>query len=136
MVGLIPLFAVETLEEKWLEHLPEFKKRTDWFLENRPDLTDDIACMQDDGQRKSTASVNRHQRTTAKHFALYALGKRIFVRLRHSRTFAFSQSKSVYFEVDGNTARRSNTNLPNRVRECSAATRTGAVRSGFRSIIF
>jgi hypothetical protein len=52
MVGLIPLFAVETIEEEWLENLPEFRKRTDWFLENRPDLTDDIACMQEEGREK------------------------------------------------------------------------------------
>ncbi len=38
MVGLIPLFAVETLEPGTLEKLPEFKARLEWFLENRPDL--------------------------------------------------------------------------------------------------
>ncbi len=50
MVGLIPLFAVETVEEKWLDNLPEFKKRTEWFLKNRADLTDDIACLQKAGR--------------------------------------------------------------------------------------
>ncbi|MEZ5425274.1 MAG: hypothetical protein R2747_03315 [Pyrinomonadaceae bacterium] len=60
MVGLIPLFAVETMEDKWLETLPEFKKRTDWFIENRPDLTDDIACLsrQGEGQRRLLAILN------------------------------------------------------------------------------
>ena len=53
MVGLIPLFAVETVEENCWINCPEFKKRTDWFLENRPDLTDDIACMQAGGEEKS-----------------------------------------------------------------------------------
>ena len=38
MVGLIPLFAVETLEAELLDALPEFKERMDWFLQNRPDL--------------------------------------------------------------------------------------------------
>ncbi len=38
MVGLIPLFAVETLEPALLERLPEFKKRLEWFLNYRPDL--------------------------------------------------------------------------------------------------
>lgn len=52
MVGLIPLFAVETLEEEWLDSLPEFKKRTDWFIENRPELIDDIACLQAEGTNK------------------------------------------------------------------------------------
>ena len=38
MVGLIPLFAVETLEAELLDELPEFRERMDWFLVNRPDL--------------------------------------------------------------------------------------------------
>ena len=60
MVGLIPLFAVETLEEEWLDRLPDFKRRTEWFLENRPELIDDIACMRAEGekQRRILALVN------------------------------------------------------------------------------
>ena len=38
MVGLIPLFAVETLEPELLAELPEFTKRLEWFLSHRPDL--------------------------------------------------------------------------------------------------
>ncbi len=38
MVGLIPLFAVETLEPEMLVRLPEFKTRLEWFLEHRPKL--------------------------------------------------------------------------------------------------
>jgi hypothetical protein len=38
MVGLIPLLAVETLDQADLERFPGFKKRLDWFLTNRPDL--------------------------------------------------------------------------------------------------
>jgi len=38
MVGLIPLFAVETLEPDLLDRVPEFKRRLEWFLEYRPDL--------------------------------------------------------------------------------------------------
>ena len=40
MVGLIPLFAVETLEPELLERLPDFKRRLEWFIDNRPDLTE------------------------------------------------------------------------------------------------
>ena len=36
MVGLIPLFAVETLEAEIIDALPGFKKRMLWFIENRP----------------------------------------------------------------------------------------------------
>ncbi len=50
MVGLIPLFAVETLEPDVLNRHPGFKRRLEWFVENRPDLTDNIACMTTEGK--------------------------------------------------------------------------------------
>jgi hypothetical protein len=49
MVGLIPLFAVETLEPHVLEQLPGFTKRLEWFIANRPDLTQNVACMKAEG---------------------------------------------------------------------------------------
>ncbi len=63
MVGLIPLFAVETLEEISLDKLPEFKRRTLWFLKNRPDLTDNIACLQKEGNesRRLLSLVNEER---------------------------------------------------------------------------
>ncbi|MEP6923018.1 MAG: glucosidase [Pyrinomonadaceae bacterium] len=50
MVGLIPLFAVETIDDEKLEKLPDFRRRVEWFLTHRPDLTDDISCLQTPGQ--------------------------------------------------------------------------------------
>ena len=38
MVGLIPIFAVETLEPETLAKLPGFTRRMEWLLNNRPDL--------------------------------------------------------------------------------------------------
>jgi hypothetical protein len=52
MVGLIPLFAVETLEQDILDGLPDFKRRMDWFIENRPDLTENVASMSVCGMRE------------------------------------------------------------------------------------
>src|SRR5436309_15411530 len=49
-VGLIPLFAVQTVEANVLEAFPDFKRRLDWFVNNRPDLTGDIATMRTPGQ--------------------------------------------------------------------------------------
>ena len=45
MVGIIPLFAVEVLEQELLERLGGFKKRMDWFLENRQDLASHISYL-------------------------------------------------------------------------------------------
>jgi hypothetical protein len=41
MVGLIPLFAVEAIDLKFLQadELADFQQRLDWLLRNRPDLT-------------------------------------------------------------------------------------------------
>jgi len=38
MVGLIPLFAVEVLDDELVQSQPIFVERMKWFLENRPDL--------------------------------------------------------------------------------------------------
>jgi hypothetical protein len=38
LVGLLPLIAVELLDEARIEALPGFKKRMDWFLQHRSDL--------------------------------------------------------------------------------------------------
>ena len=72
IVGLIPLFAVETLEEDWLAQLPQFKKRAEWFLKNRPDLTDDISCMQEAGRenRRLLALVNKDRLRRVLHTML------------------------------------------------------------------
>ena len=49
LVGVIPLFAVEFIEEARLDELPGFAKRTRWFLENRKDLAQHIAYLARDG---------------------------------------------------------------------------------------
>jgi hypothetical protein len=49
MVGLIPLFAVETIEPEVLDKLPDFKRRLEWFIANRADLTSNVACMRTPG---------------------------------------------------------------------------------------
>ncbi|HET9409295.1 MAG TPA: glucosidase [Candidatus Sulfotelmatobacter sp.] len=63
MVGLIPLFAVETLEPELLERLPGFKRRFQWFIDNRPDLTENVACMRTAGrgERRLLSIANPEQ---------------------------------------------------------------------------
>jgi hypothetical protein len=50
MVGLIPLFAVETLEPELLEKVPDFKRRLEWFLNYRPDLASLVSRWQEPGR--------------------------------------------------------------------------------------
>jgi hypothetical protein len=63
MVGLIPLFAVETLEPEMLARLGGFRKRLEWFVDHRPDLTCNVASMRSKGrgERRLLSIVSAEQ---------------------------------------------------------------------------
>jgi hypothetical protein len=63
LVGLIPLLAVQTLEPEVLARHDGFRRRLDWFIENRPDLTENVACMRHSGHddRRLLAIVDGDQ---------------------------------------------------------------------------
>jgi hypothetical protein len=46
MVGLLPLFGVEILEQDTIDRLPGFKKRLKWFVKNRFDLAQNISYLE------------------------------------------------------------------------------------------
>jgi hypothetical protein len=54
MVGLIPLFAVETLEPCLLRRLPDFRQRLEWYLAYCPDLASLVSrwCEPGEGERR------------------------------------------------------------------------------------
>jgi hypothetical protein len=49
MVGLIPLFAVETLEPELLTQLKGFRERMEWYINHCPNITENIASMDEPG---------------------------------------------------------------------------------------
>lgn len=49
MVGLIPLFATAVLSASTFERFPNFTRRFNWFVENRPRLQENIASLTDKG---------------------------------------------------------------------------------------
>jgi hypothetical protein len=63
LVGLIPLLAVQTLEEDIIDHLPGFKRRMQWFIDNHPDLQEHIetSTTSGKGMRHLLSLVNRAQ---------------------------------------------------------------------------
>ncbi len=46
LVGLIPLFAVETLEPETEQTMPRFWRRMKWFIRNRPELRNHIVAQE------------------------------------------------------------------------------------------
>ena len=61
LVGLIPLFAVTTIDTETLEKLPGFRKRVEWFINERPQLSRNLACMEgcDNNSRRLLAVVDK-----------------------------------------------------------------------------
>ncbi len=60
MVGLIPLFAVEVVEDDHMQRFPAFLKRAEWFIANRPELA--VAASLDlrgKGQRRLMSILDR-----------------------------------------------------------------------------
>jgi hypothetical protein len=58
LVGLIPLFAIERLEECWMQPFPEFTKNFHWLIKNRPDLADHcVTKLSVDGQTVHVLAV-------------------------------------------------------------------------------
>lgn len=51
MVGLIPLYATLVLEPQVIKRFPGFKKRMEWFIENRADIsTRNVASLREKGR--------------------------------------------------------------------------------------
>jgi hypothetical protein len=63
MVGLIPLFAVETLEPELMQALPEFAGRLKWFLTHRPELAKLVSHWEKSGvgERRLLSLLRGHR---------------------------------------------------------------------------
>jgi hypothetical protein len=72
MVGLVPLFAVETLEPEVVDKLPGFKRRMQWFIDNHPEFRGHVEMMARPsvGTRRLLAIVGRAQLTRVLKFML------------------------------------------------------------------
>jgi hypothetical protein len=63
IVGLIPLFAVEVLDEELLAAMPAFTQRLRWLLDNRPQLAALVSRWQEPGkgERHLLSLLRRHR---------------------------------------------------------------------------
>ena len=63
MVGLVPLFAVEVIEPSVLQRLPDFARRLNWLLENRPHLARLVSRWDEGGvgDRKLLSLLRGHR---------------------------------------------------------------------------
>jgi len=107
MVGLIPLFAVEVLEQAVINMSPGFRKRMDWFLHNRTDLSRQISYME-----KSGANAHAHRllaipsRTRLERVLRYALDPKEFLSPFGLRSLSqVHRERPFILRVDGDDRR-------------------------------
>ncbi len=63
LVGLLPLFAVDTIEPDVLASMPDFERRMRWFVDNRPHLAGNVAAIDvpGAGQRRLVSLLTRER---------------------------------------------------------------------------
>jgi hypothetical protein len=126
LVGLLPLLAVETLEPDDLAANPDFARRMEWFIDNRPEFRRSVACMETlgAGERRLLAIV--WPTRTGPGQTLRRRG--VSERPRRARSVAFSSRAPVF-------ARRRRTDVFDRLRtrrivECALRGKLELARTG------
>ena len=102
MVGLVPLLACEILEEEQLERHPNFRKRMQWFLENRRDLSGSISYAQRGHGHRLLAIPSRERLERVLRYMLdeneflSPYGIRSISRIHGERPYIFSAGGNEY----------------------------------------
>jgi hypothetical protein len=103
MVGLIPLFAVETFDPEDLARFPAFKRRMDWFIRHHPDVSEhvDMSRMTPKGPRLLLTIANRQK---LERIYRYMLDENEFLSPYGIRALSkFHRDHPFVLQVDGQT---------------------------------
>ncbi len=104
LVGVIPLLAVEVLDDELIQNLEGFKKRMDWFLENRSDLARHIsyACLLGSGARHARRLLAIPSRERLERVLHYLLDENEFLSPYGLRSLSRIHAERPYiFRVSG-----------------------------------
>ena len=130
LVGLIPLFAVERLEEKWIEPFKEFRANFDWFMKNRREHVRRVVhTVERDGEVTHVLTILNQDQLRRMTERLWDPNE--FLSDYGIRSLSKAHEASP-FEFDG-SVRRLRAGRVGRHRS-RGATRTGAGRSGSRRL--
>ncbi|MGO8930260.1 MAG: MGH1-like glycoside hydrolase domain-containing protein [Limisphaerales bacterium] len=104
LVGLIPLLAVEVLDDEIIQRLRGFKKRMDWFLEHRPDLSRLISycCLLDQGKGRCHRLLAIPTREQLERVLRYVLDENEFLSPYGIRSLSrIHRDRPYIFRLDG-----------------------------------
>jgi hypothetical protein len=104
LVGLIPLLAVEVLDDELIQGLRGFKKRMHWFLEHRPELSELISycCLLDKGKGRCHRLLAIPTRAQLDRVLRYVLDEHEFLSPYGIRSLSRIHRDQPYiFRLDG-----------------------------------
>ncbi|MBB5327892.1 MGH1-like glycoside hydrolase domain-containing protein [Tunturiibacter gelidoferens] len=104
LVGLTPLFAVDTLESADLDRMPDFTRRLNWFVKNRPDLTSNVARMHGGQNDRLLLSIIDEERLRA--ILRFMLDENEFLSPYGVRALSRTHLESPYIKHVGDTEYR------------------------------
>ena len=132
LVGLIPLFAVEVVDAAALRKLPDFATRLKWFLNYRPDLANLVSRWHEPGSGRAAPALPAprppHEAAAGADAGRDGIPVGRTACARSPRRTRRSPTSSSTRGI----ASASATCPASPTSACSAATRTGAARSGCR----
>jgi hypothetical protein len=111
LVGLIPLYAIERLERKWLEPFAVFRENFDWFMKHRADIVDYcVTTVHDNGDTTHILAVvdqNQLQHLLARvadpEEFLSTFGLRSLSKAHQQQPFVFGNASVAYEPAEAST---------------------------------
>ena len=133
MVGLIPLFAVETFEPEDYGRLTGFCKRMQWFLDHNPDVREHVDMSRKTEHGAALAAHHRRIAKSSSAFTATCSTKTNFYRPHGIRALSkFHAANPFVLSCRWTAPAPSITSPPNRPAIFSAEIPIGADPSGFR----
>ncbi|HEX6467434.1 MAG TPA: glucosidase [Terriglobales bacterium] len=102
LVGLTPIFAVQTIEPGLLDKLPAFARRMSWLKEHRPDLTSNVTHISSGGGKKERQLLSIMDAGQLRRVLSVMLDEREFLSPYGIRSLAASHREHPFiFEAGG-----------------------------------
>jgi len=95
LVGLIPLYAIERLERKWIEPFAVFRENLEWFIKHRRDIVEScVTTVQRDGDVTHVLAVV--DQAQLQHLLAYVVDRKEFLSRHGVRSLSKAHQQNPF----------------------------------------